>query len=81
MELIQRSDQRTSKTFVTIIPLQGCNTHGGSTEEGMKHVYLHSHSCLPRAVLWRVTQRLPEFSVCSQCACSNTHITARKETT
>lgn len=30
----------------------------------MKYVYLHSQSCLPPAVMWRVTLRMPVISLC-----------------
>lgn len=57
-----------SENGVTIILedsyLQEANAHGGSAEEGMKHVYLHSQSCLLPAVMWHVTHRMPVISLC-----------------
>ncbi len=69
----------------TVIPedssLQKADAHGGSAEKGMKHVCLHSHSCLPPAVMWHVTHRMSVIFLVLLCACSSTPITAGKKRT
>lgn len=57
-----------SENGVTIMPedsyLYEANAHGGSAEDGMKYVYLHSQSCLLPAVMWHVTHRMSVISSC-----------------